>query len=240
MRGPLQRPVVSYLRKISKNVPIARAGGSLFAGFDSGRCARELSDDGYSMGFSLPVELIDEIRQFHAGANSDNILNPHKECRALDAIAHDPGVVDVARRYFGVEPVLYATRLYYASPRTRAEIEEVYANERKVHFDVTDFMDLALFIYLTDIDEDTSPHIVVRGTHKRKTIMDLINQRYTVKTALERFPDRFRAVIGPAGMAFFEDTSVFHIQGLGTRGRLMAVCGYTMHRSPYLSRYAVP
>ena len=143
----------------------------------------------------------------------------------------------MAREYFGVEPIFYASRLYYASPRTAEAIKESYATERKVHFDVTDFMDLALFIYLTEIDAETSPHIVVRGTHKSKTVRDLISQRYTVAEARKWFPDRFQSVMGHAGMAFFEDTSVFHIQGLGTRGRLMACFGYTIHRPQYLSRY---
>lgn len=239
MRGPLRNAVVRYYQKHSATRSVACSEPSLFPDMEIERIVGELHEKGYAVAFQLPDEYIEKIIEYKRAAGSDNIHHPHKTCAALERIARDRNIIAVARGYIGAEPILYASRLYFTPPKLGPDedAEEKYKNSKKLHFDVTDFKDLELFIYLTDTDDEASPHIVAEGTHKHKTLRDLFVRRYTKKVGEKRFGERFKTLSGKAGMGFFEDTSAFHIQSIGRKGRLTASISYTLHRPPELARY---
>jgi hypothetical protein len=239
MRGPLQNQIVRFYQKTSKTEPIALSEPGLFPDLDVPRVVSELNENGYSYAFQLPPEMIEIIMEHKSSLKSNHIRNLHKTLPVFDRITRDPKIIEVVRRYIGAEPILYATSLYYTGPESGNEGKTVEKNEkaRIVHFDVPDFRHLNLFIYMTDVDEESSPHILYAGTHKHKTFRDLMTRWFTEKQINERFGAQRKMMTGKAGTAFFEDTSLFHIQKVGKYGRVVGLICYTLHRLPELSRY---
>lgn len=243
MRGPLQTLFVDYYRKRSKksitflsSLAIV-SGESLFPPIDVVKAVAEIRRQSYSACLQLPPEIIEEILAFREKKDSHNIHHPHKNCRAIMDIAHDPQIIAVVREYFQTEPVFYGSRLYYAAPRisSEGEIKPKYKDAKMVHFDVSDYLEMNVFFYLSDVDLETSPHKVFAGTHHRKSFRDLFSGRYTEKEALKRFHADCVALTGNAGLGFFEDPNAFHIQSLGKKGRMTLSFNYTMQRKAELA-----
>jgi hypothetical protein len=233
MRGVWRRAAIGYYRRRHTHATAAYPSGSaLFPDLDAAATAAAIERDGFSPAPTIPEHIVEAVRRHHAESGEDFEYLPHLRCEALAEIAYDPSILAVAREYLGVEPVLFASRVYDTPPRP------VTAATRNVHFDATDFLDVTLFFYLTDVDEEASPHVVYPGTHRYKSWHDLRVRRYTAAQAEERFGrDCPRTITGKAGTAFFEDTAVFHrIDYRQQAGRLMASVTYTIHRPAKLAR----
>jgi hypothetical protein len=233
MRGALRRFAIAYYRRkpVRERKP-SSAVSALFPELDCVATAAAIERDGFAPAPAIPERIVESIRRHHVDSGEDFEYLPHLRCEALAEIASDPAVVAVAREYLGVEPVLFASRVYDTAPRHVSE------TMRNVHFDATDFLDVTLFFYLGDVDEDSSPHVVYVGTHRHKSWRDLRLRRYTTAEAEQRFgSDCPRTITGKAGTAFFEDTAVFHrIDYQEQAGRLMACVTYTINRSAELAR----
>lgn len=237
MKGPLQEFFVRYYRKHSNKAPLTLPEKSLFEEIDIEKAVSDINRQSYSASLQLPQEIVNEILAFRETQNSNNIHHPHRICEIINRIALDPQIITVIRKYFRTEPIFYGSRLYYTKPRisSEGEINSKYKEAKIVHFDVTDYLDINVFFYLTDVDLDTSPHIVVPGTHKHKTFNDLKRMRYSEKEAEKRFKTEFIKLTGKAGFGFFEDSSCFHIQSLGKKGRVMLSFCYTLQRKAELA-----
>ena len=239
-RGPFRDCFVRFFQKRSKTKSIALQGPSIFPDLDVEKTLHELNTTGYSEAFLLDQDRVESLSGFLSSSGCKHIYEVHGRCESFDRIAYDPKVIAVARRYIGAEPIMYASSLYLNGPDPNAEgtHSPKPKSEDLVHFDANDFKDLNLFIYLNDVDQDTSPHFVIKGTHKEKSFRDLITLRYNRGEIDLRFPAGLETITGPAGFAFFEDTSCFHIQSVGAKGRYTASFCYTLHRSPKLARYS--
>lgn len=239
MRGPFQKLFVSYFRKQSKTIPAVLLTASIFPQIDVEKAVAEINSQGYSVCLQLPEDILEKTLEFWKQQQSNNIHHPHKKCEAVEKIANDPQILKIIEKYFNSAPILYGSRLYYTPPRVGADGEVLpkYKNAKSVHFDVADFMDLTVFFYLHDVDLDTSPHVIVPGTHRHKKLKDFIRTRYTREEAEKRFNREFVTLTGKAGLGFIEDTSTFHIQSAGKKGRAVLSLCYTLHRKAELARY---
>jgi hypothetical protein len=239
MRGPWRNVILHYLSKRTDRLTLSLPKPTLFPDLDIGATIFNLKEFGYARALQVPQQLLDEIIEFRDLRASSNIFHPHLTCDAINRIARDPNVVAVARGYLGVEPNLYASLMYYTARKFRVPENHIVrdGNMRPIHFDVTDFKDLLLFIYLSDVDHDTCPHIVIEGTHKHKTMRELLNHRLTYEQAKRRFGSNIIAITGISGSGFFEDNSAYHMIGFGHQGRWMLSICYTIHRSPSLTAY---
>ena len=235
-RGPFQKSFVEYYRRKSITPNTALPPPSIFPDLNVERTLTELNENGYSIAFQLQQSHIEQLLETIISSGSDSIRELHKHCECFERIARDYSVMSVARQYLGVEPVIYASSIYLTAPL--APVRKTSNKPMKtVHFDANDFRDLNLFIYLNDVDDDASPHYVFEGTHKKKTYRDLFTRWYTRDEITARFGPKIKSITGPAGLAFFEDTSAFHIQSRGKRARYtMSVC-FTLQRSPNLARH---
>src|SRR5262249_46725038 len=89
---------------------------------------------------------------------------------------------------------------------------------------------LTLFIYLTDSDMDSSPHVLIEKTHKRKTLKELWSRVLDDDVAKKKYDNRIRVIVGTKGTAFLEDTSCYHKVPNGTKERLMLSINYVLRR----------
>jgi hypothetical protein len=166
--------------------------------------------------------------------------NPHEECAAIDHIARNAKIVDVARRYLGAEPILRLTQLRW-SFGTGAAIkdsnllssrykEPSLYDENAFHYDTLDFRSLTLFVYLTDVYLSSGPHVVIEGSHATKKLKDLCQIVLTDQVAHQKFGDRAKTIIGQKGTMFFEDTSAYHRAARCHSRRLLFSIDYVLQR----------
>jgi hypothetical protein len=80
-------------------------------------------------------------------------------------------VMAVVRRYLRAEPVLLECNLVVA----HAEEPDMLVrsdSQRRFHFDYAGWHSLNLFIYLTDVSQDSGAHQVIIGTHRSRNAWD--------------------------------------------------------------------
>ena len=155
--------------------------------------------------FRAPDEVPPQTHVSHFN-NADIVRAPH-----LMAIANDPRVLALVEAWMGVKPTLAALRVWWSTPTATGEPEHA----ELFHRDVDDLQFIKLFVYLTDVGEETGPHIFVEGSQRIDKLTRIA--RYTDEQVAEAFgEDAIRRFTGPAGTAFLENTYGMH-RGLPPR-----------------------
>lgn len=144
----------------------------------------------------------------------------------LDAMNH-PTVLQVAAGFLGCKPTLSGAGLRWSFPS-----EGPHSDVQEFHRDAEDWKILRLFIYLTDVSDDSGPHQFVRGSHETAGRVRL--QPYSDRDIDARFGrDKVATVYGPRGTAFMGNMWGVH-RGVppSRRPRLLFNCTYTMTATP--------
>ena len=125
-------------------------------------------------------------------------------CPHVLALANDPAVLRIATAYLGCKPTLSSVGLRWSFPGT-GEAEDIQC----FHRDPDDWRFLKLFVYLTDVDAGSGPHVFVAGSHR--TAGRLRERLYTTEEIERRHGrESVRAIAGPCGTSFFADTYGIH------------------------------
>ena len=237
VQGPWQPLVVRWYQMTTRNPPMPVAAESLFAPIDPGAIAGRLDYEAYSPGFRVPEPMVDEIVRYVRGDGARWIDNPHHVCPAIHRIAHDPAIVAVARRYLRAEPILLETRTYWTLPFPDQQGRVFHtADGGMFHYDVADVKSMTVFLYLTDVDADSGPHVVIRGTQARRTPRQILRRMLDDGTAERLYRGRIETILGPRGTGWFEDITCYHKQAHGTKVRLLLSFTYSLHRRPRPSK----
>ena len=215
-----------------------------------------LARDGYSVGLRLGAEevaaivraaraaelgVVGESRTFHydelaseAGLQAQiPMASVVRSCvlPEVERIAGDPLIGRVVAAHLGYQPRRVGSWLVWSftheMPMRRRE--EMYQTVR-FHFDVHGINFIYVSFYLTDTDPDSGAHVVIRGSHRKKRLNDVLRSaRISDERALDNYGAAAQVpVVGPAGAGFFEDTSCYH-KALPprTRPRLLLQLRYT-------------
>jgi hypothetical protein len=189
-------------------------------------------DDPYrpSSGSFLPLS---DLRHRHSHVcyhDATDVLHaPH-----LLELANRRDVIEIVESYLGCRPTISYLAAWWSYPTELAAQQA-----ENFHRDVDDWRFLKLFVYLTDVDDDSGPHVYVPGSshdHRLRVI-----RRYE-NTEVERVFGRenIRQLTGEAGSAFIEDTFGLHKgQPLRKGHRLMFQAVYSLLPLPYGPRRPV-
>ncbi len=236
--GPLRNLFIWYFQLFRKHKPIKMIASDLFSTLDVGKIVHEINENGYSIGEKLPAEYIHEILQFCERERRIKYWNPHRECRAIDQVCRNEKILDIAKCYLGVEPILWVTELKWTIgsdlERERfvrsAHEEPVQYDPYGFHYDMLDYRSLTVFIYLTDVDIHAGPHVVISGTHREKSLLDLFTVILDDQKAHRRYGDRIKTILGEKGTVFFEETHNFHKASRCETKRLILKIDYVLQR----------
>ena len=102
----------------------------------------------------------------------------------------------------------------------------------RFHFDVADVRSLVLFAYLSDVEAENGPHVVISGTHRRRRWRDTWRIYLGERAARERCRARVAVITGGRGTAFFEEQTAYHKQMIPAGPHLMLRITYTLWRVP--------
>ena len=149
----------------------------LFRHVDIDQIVSRIEETGYAYIGHLPDEYTSEILTYCKANNDHSYWNPHTACDALNHISRNSTLLSVSRKYLAAEPKLWLTQLRWTFPSKNiapSRSSAVY-NFHDFHYDTHDFKSLTIFIYLTDVDAESGPHMYIRGTHKNKSLTNLVN-----------------------------------------------------------------
>lgn len=150
-----------------------------------------------------------------------DILNaPH----LLDLV-NDPAVIAAVTHYLGCRPTLSSLALRWSFPyrESRPNIEDL----QRYHRDIDDWTFVKLFVYLTDVDETSGPHVYISGTHRQQGSWRSRFYSDDEARAIGNGLPEIR-LVGPAGSAFLVDTFGLHKGAVPlARPRLMLQAEYS-------------
>lgn len=126
------------------------------------------------------------------------------EIEEILAIANDSRILNVVSKYFGLKPTISNVNCWWSfGERESAKEAQFY------HRDLDDYKFLKIFFYLTDVDENSGPHIFVKKSHKINKLLDL--RRFSDDEVEKEFgTNNILTLIEPKGSCFIEDTYGVH------------------------------
>lgn len=127
--------------------------------------------------------------------------------RGAQAIVADDSLLAVAQRYLGATPIQDLVAMWWSAAIGEAASS---AAAQLFHFDLDRLKFLKVFVYLTDVDVRTGPHVYVRGTHKDLPARFREDRRYRDDEVLPVFGDAAQTIGGPRGTIFLADTRGLH------------------------------
>ena len=156
-------------------------------------------------------------------STADYPLDTVLACPAIVDLINSPQILSLVGAYLGCSPTLSSIGLRWSFPST-GEVCDV----QRFHRDPDDWRFVKLFVYLTDVDERSGPHVYVKGSHKTSRSArahsydrNKIEARYGAASVTP--------VTGTSGTSFIADTSGIHM-GMPPkeRPRLMLAAQYSL------------
>jgi hypothetical protein len=237
--GPLRNTFVGYYQKFSHNEPISTDKSPFFSNVDVEKLVNAIDDVGYVKLGNLPEEHVTQILTYCENSKQAEYWNPHKNFEIVDRISRNSTLVAVARKYLGVEPILWLTQLRWSFAPSDNLVKFHPSLEQKpgqynfhnFHYDAHDFKSLTVFVYLTDVNRDSGPHMMIPRTHKNKTLKDLAHISLKDDVAEKIYPNKIRTILGRKGLVFLEDTSSYHKAAVCNKERrLLLSIDYVLRR----------
>ena len=98
-------------------------------------------------------------------------LNPCRQCQAIQKIAEDPKLWEIAAKYLETKPILIDTRLWWTFVLEEAVNKSLSRSlPYTFHYDLEDYRFIKFMFYLKNIDKSSGSHVCVQGSHKKKKL----------------------------------------------------------------------
>lgn len=134
-------------------------------------------------------------------------------CHAAQSVLADESLLAVVQDYLGAPPINDLVTMWWSAPGPTGS-ESVVAQQFHVDLDRLRF--LKLFVYLTDVTEESGPHVYLRGTHRDLPTRLRAPRRYTDAEVGPDLTARSLRLCGRRGTMFLADTIGLH-KGLPVR-----------------------
>lgn len=214
------------------------------ADMDYAKATESLRHNGYAMlPDMLSPLLISEMKAFlakehvvlrngaHVRANqipagttlADFSLETVLHCPHVLALANTPTIIRMAVDYLGCLPTISTIGIRWSFPGVNEE-----ATTQAFHRDPDDWRFFKLFVYMTDVDEESGPHLYVPRSHL--TAGSLRARRFEQTEIENKYgKNSITAVTGPTGTTFVADTYGIHAGPIPkSKTRLMLEVGYSV------------
>ena len=235
----LRRAVLSFKRE---RFDLGRPSSTIIRASDQAQIGTTLRRDGIALGLEIDVSILDAVRSYcttvpavtdkgeRAVISADREQSPipdrflyrykdlHLNVPAVAALANDPLLMAIVTEYLGMKPVLLGSRAWWSYPSSSSASATGKPHEYGFHYDIDDYKFIKLFIYLSDVDLASGPHVAISGTHRSKSLFEKLNRRISDEIAQRRYRNQIRTITGRAGTAFLEDTFCYH-KGTSPRKR---------------------
>ncbi len=117
-------------------------------------------------------------------------------------------ILSYVKNYLNTDIVTINAAFFISNPVTTSE-EEKYSNAQYFHWD-NDFKKfLKFYIYLTDVDKESGPHIFVEKSHKFKKREHKLCRLFSDTNIYKNY-ENIKEFTGKSGSAFFVDSYGLH------------------------------
>jgi hypothetical protein len=221
--------VARYLRPQAPVGPVTGFLGE-FTPAEIGEIVRRIESEGYVVfDRVLPREICDQLQEFarttpclpmgaetpvlYSEATSNALRYDFAEQDILANVAAcmvslDGTLAAIAGAYFGCLPIYDFSAMWWT---TRFGKRELSKAAQEFHFDMDRMNFLKFFIYLTDVTEQSGPHVFVAGSHRYKPRPLRDPVRFDDGDVAASYPvAAVRSICGPRGLVFAADTSGIH------------------------------
>jgi|GEM_PF-3251452 len=139
-------------------------------------------------------------------ANIAYVQDPLITCRSTLDIAFSDVVIDIATQFYGALPAITGCNLLKSFVNDLPE-----AGYNMFHVDVQSPRFIKFFVYPSDVDEETGPFCIVKGSHRRKPAGWRINNNRTLADIKNMFgTDSVHRITARAGDLIVADPTAFH------------------------------
>ena len=216
--------------------------------------AAQVERDGYVLATDLvPAAWVAEMREYFAGQPCADPYRPKlasfvgpqnappgthvahfspeivvNSPRALE-IVNLPAIVETVSAVLGGKPTI----TYMVALWTVPAHDGMAQHAEKFHRDVDDIDFIKFFMYMTDVDEESGPHVYIKGSHNKDRLTKI--RRYEDDEVYDVFGRENEVrFTGPAGTSILEKTYGFH-RGYPAKSkpRLMFSVIYSLRESVY-------
>lgn len=142
-------------------------------------------------------------------------------------LVNNPDILQAAELVFGCKPTVDNIGASWSYPG-----RQTAKGAQRFHRDFDCARSFKLFIYLTDVDSESGPHVYVRGSNRQDRLESARAQ--SDETIRDTFGnDAVMIIEAPAGSWFLEDVYGFH-KGLvpKSKPRLLVAVEYNLYPSP--------
>ena len=131
-----------------------------------------------------------------------------EKCSALKRLIISKDIIDIASKYINSKRLSINVSYFISLPVKTSESEK-YKNAQYFHWDNDFTKFLKLYIYLSDVDEGSGPHVYIEGTHKSKRFEHSLTRLYSDEEIYESYPN-IKKFYGESGSFFFTDSYGLH------------------------------
>jgi hypothetical protein len=235
--GPIRAPLLRLSQRFSKSAPQREEAYPTFSHIEVDQLVSTIENIGSAHIGYVPPDYLNQILAYCDRNNQASYWNPHLSCDAIDRIARNAKVLEIARKYLGAEPRLWLTQLNWTfSPtdeRNKTALKKNIAeyNIHDFHYDTHDFKSLNIFFYFSDVTFDSGRLVFIRETHKSKSLREIKNISISDDVATQLYGDKIQFVLGTKGTIFAEDTRCYHKAAVcKNKNRLIASFDYVIRR----------
>jgi hypothetical protein len=130
------------------------------------------------------------------------------ECEEIQDFASDPVFAEIARLYLRQDVTQDLLALWWTAP---APHQDAALNAQMFHQDRDRLSFLKFFMYVTDVRDDTGPHVYLSGSHRTLDKRLRGDGRITDESIRETGDwSRVRRLVAPAGTILAVDTAGLH------------------------------
>jgi hypothetical protein len=220
-------------------LPALNESNSLFQDVNIDDVVNNLKTEGLYLGINLPQDIVKEIVEFaHSTACYGNgktnmgffyhqkqqaqiksgkdfiigsYFNTSLLCAAIQKLQNDPKLLAIAAKYLEAQPVNQGSLMWWSFSGKRTYRQQSQSAQI-FHYDLDDYRFLKFFFYLTDVDDNSGPHVCIRGSHNKKKLSHLwLRKRETDQDITNYYgSESLVKICGKAGFGFAEDTLCFH------------------------------
>lgn len=193
---------------------------------DSSRVSLKLKKDSVAVVGTIEKDLLKTLISRTKELPVDHYKLIHHIDADIKRLSEDPEIKSVLRHFFRSEPVLLESTIAI----TEGDKDNAHS-QNSFHFDYAGWESVNIFVYLTDVTELSSYHIVAQGSHRNIRLRDLFRKTLPDSEAQRRFGSRIKPILGEAGTLFFENTEAFHRRQSSSQRRVLLNMLYASHRS---------
>lgn len=117
-------------------------------------------------------------------------------------------IVSLVKNYLNTDKFSISAQFFISTP-VKINDQEKYGNAQFFHWDNDFSKFLKLYIYLTDVDDDSGPHIYIPKTHKKKKLKSILPRLYDDNLIYNLYETK-KKYEGKTGSIFFTDGYGIH------------------------------